>query len=373
MAEEKYNSFYASAGLLGEETKPEETTTTTEDVDTVANQEFTDEDKETPVETPEEQLAPTEEPKPEEPTTTTGETVEEPKPFEFKNEKSKTLFENLAEKKLDSVHEILDEVYGWKKKSPDQLVVDFLKESFPDHTEEELALELEERGYEGLQPLTDEEKELLSEKEIAKHEKDLEKDKLRYNKIVKEAKSYFSQREAQLDIELPDLLKTIQQPEKPKELEEYNQFLSAQKEAEERQSQWEQTVDSTVVRLEDLKLVSEIALDEGKVAYESTFKLNAEDKKELSDFLKTYTPTQREVKQFTLENGEVDVKGFTEYVAKTKVFSEQIQKAALKDAVMAERKKMLADLKNIQPTTQADTQITSGEDWAVMAMKAGRR
>lgn len=295
---------------------------------------------ETPETTPEPEVTPepvpevTPEPAPD-PTPepeATPETTSEPEiELEFSDDLSKDFYNAIGDGNYEQAYDILSGVMEYKRLKPEDLAFKYLKELNPDLTEEDIEFSLADEFGLGLSELTDEQKDLMSEKEIADHEKRLKSQGIAYKKFLREANKHYAELSKEFKLELPKTKVNIKQPEVIVD-ESYETFKQSQTEVAEAQKAWEQTVDNGFKAFNgEITSSLEFEINDGKVAFESKFKLSDTEKQAVYDELLTRVASPYEKSLFVSEDGQVNLSGYINYVAET-MYAKKIRNSIAKEA-----------------------------------------
>ena len=258
------------------------------------------------------------------------ETVEPEIELEFSDDTSKEFYDSIGNGDYDKAYEILNSVMEYKKLSGDDLLAKYLKELNPQLDEDEILFQMAENFGVGLQPLSDEQRELMSEKEIGDYEKLLKKQGIEKKKVIAEAKKHYEELTKDFKIELPKTKVNIKQPEVPVD-EHYEAYKESVTQAEAASKQWKETLDAGFKDFSDeIGIPLEFELNDGKVAFESRYKLTEKEKKAVYDELLTRVASPTEQAQF-IQDGKVNLEGYMSHVAKT-MYMDKIINTAAKEA-----------------------------------------
>lgn len=193
----------------------------------------------------------------------------------------------------------------------------------------------------GKEPLSDEDKALLSPTEVLAYERELRQAGIDRKEAVADATNFFEKQKGELV--LPDLPK-----EKIEGLDEYQAWKQTQAQemeaAESASKEWVSSIEQTVPTIKELALTGEVETSIGKVALDSKFVLTDAQLNQVKEYLKGYKGgTEYDEKKY-VKDGKVDYQGLTKSAIK-RLFSEEIQQARLKDFAAKYEELSLKELK----------------------------
>jgi hypothetical protein len=298
---------------------------------------------------------------------------EKPKKWdEGLNDKAKFVLDKLAKGEEKEVWELLNSKFGHEKLSAEQKAFEYLKSQNPYLDEDDISFKLANEYGIGATPLTEREIEDLTEAQEA----EIKKQSLAKKQLLNEAENFFSSKAETLEI--PALPNPLDEDEGYKEYQAYKaeqaELVKQQEEFAKQQEiedkRIEEEVKSTAVKIDTLSIDLKLDLDQSEFALKSEFKLDDAKKKQLADYALDYTPTKAEVEAHRNTNGEFDMKGYMTSLAK-RLFSEQIQKAVLKQAIAKDREEFTErELKNSTLRNNSNMQFTDRDEaFEVSAMR----
>lgn len=229
----------------------------------------------------------------------------------------------------------------FKALEPDYLLKLYLEDNKPHLNEDDVNdLLVDKYGF-GKEPLSEEDKALMSKGEIDAYEKELRANALARKEAIAEAVSYFEKQKSELT--LPDLPK--------QEIEGFDEFQRwkdeiAQDEvqAEKAQAEWTQGVDQTVPTIKELTFNSEIETSIGRVALDTKFQLTDAQQDQVKEYLKGYMGGTKYDEEKYVREGRVDFQGLTQSAIE-RLFSKEIREAQLKEFAAKYEELALKDLK----------------------------
>ncbi len=245
----------------------------------------------------------------------------------------------------------LNAKYGHTAMKPEEKAIAYLREQNPELDEKEIAF-LAESDY-GIGLERPDIEELTTEQIAALNRQDIAR-----KKLTSQADKHFASKAEQVALEDYD----------PLDLDpDYKEYrTSRQAEQAERTAREQHIADVTAQIETNAKTISEIAenfeidLDESKLAFPVSFKLDANKQKQLEDFAKRYTPSQEEYDQFNdPKTGKFDYKGYLQHIAPV-AFAKDIVKASIKQALAQDRQRFVEkELKNstLRNNDVTDTQV----------------
>jgi hypothetical protein len=288
------------------------------------------------------------------------------------DEKAKFILDKLSKGEDKDVYELLKNKFGYENLSDEQKALTFLQEKNPHLDHDDLLFELAEKYGIGADKLTDDELDLLTDSQKA----EIRKQEIAKKTLLNEANKFFTEKAT--DITIPMLPNPLDEDEGYKE---YQTFKAKQEELKVQQEQAEiaqqefdkkveEEVNSTALTIDALPIELTIDLDQSEFALKSEFKLDEAKKKQLAEYALEYTPTQAEIKAHQDQSGKLDMKGYMTALAK-RLFSEQIQKSALKQALAKDREEFTErELKNTTLRNNDNMHIPDREEaFEVSAMR----
>lgn len=203
----------------------------------------------------------------------------------------------------------------------------------------------------GKEPLSDEDKALLSDAEIKAYERELRQDAINRKEAVADATNFFEKQKGELV--LPDLPK-----EKIEGLDEYQAWKQTQAQeieaAESASKEWVSSIEQTVPTIKELPLTLEVETSIGKIALDTVFHLNEERLNQVKEYLKGYKGgTEYDEKMFVKE-GKIDFSGLTKSAIE-RLFSKEIREAQLKDFAAKYEEASLKELKRFDDGSSASS------------------
>lgn len=299
--------------------------------------------------------------------------AEKPKKWdEGLSDQAKFVLEKLSKGEDREVFELLKNKFGYENLSEEQKALTFLAEKHPELDHDDLVFLAQQEYGIGAEAYTKAELDLMSDEQKST----LRKQEIDRKKLLSTADKFFAEKAT--NIEIPALPNPLDEDEGYKE---YQSFKSQQEELrlkqeeqakidEEYDRKIEEEVKSTALEIEVLPIDLKIDLDQGEFALKSEFKLDDAKKKQLADYALEYTPTQGEIKAHQDQSGKLDMKGYMTMLAK-RLFSDQINKAALKQALSKDREEFTErELKNSSLRNNDNMQFADREEaFEVSAMR----
>lgn len=309
-----------------------------------------------------EELKPEEKIEPEVKAEVKEEPKEEPKIWtpEFKTETDKALYDKLSKGEQKEVYEMLRSQFEHESYDDDQKMLTFLERKYPHLNKEDLAFKAANEYGIGVtdlpDTLTDEDKRILKSQEIDR------------KGLLSEADKFF--KDQAKGIELPALPNPLETDEGYKNYQEQTkQQVELQAKYDENYTNLIKDIDGQ--KIESLPIEVKIELDDSEFAISSTFVLDEAKRKQLAEYTKVYTPTEEEAKKFTRE-GKLATGEYMAFLGK-KLFAEQIQSAAIKEAIAKDREQFTEKtLKNSTlRNNETMQQAIPVADFHIDAMNAG--
>lgn len=203
----------------------------------------------------------------------------------------------------------------------------------------------------GKEPLSDEDKALLSPTEVLAYERELRQAGIDRKEAVANATNFFEKQKGELV--LPDLPK-----EKIEGLDEYQAWKQTQAQemeaAESASKEWVSSIEQTVPTIKELPLTLEVETSIGKIALDTVFHLNEERLNQVKEYLKGYKGgTEYDEKMFVKE-GKIDFSGLTKSAIE-RLFSKEIREAQLKDFAAKYEEASLKELKRFDDGSSASS------------------
>jgi len=240
-----------------------------------------------------------------------------------------------------------------------------LKNELQGLSDEEIENELEDRYGYSLQPLTDEDKELLSKEDVAQHEKQMARaERLRKSEvstIKNELKKQLEQSKTAMLEQFKDVLNPQVEEVKPvAENPKQDAYVEpTEEELTFARNQFEAEVKNILPDVSKITLKDKIEISEGvEEDLEIKYELSEADQKKLIDFLADYELSRAEEKKFiTQVDGKevLDLKGLIQDKAKV-LFASQFQKVLVKEAVAKAKEHVIKkDLKRVNLTPESIT------------------
>lgn len=211
----------------------------------------------------------------------------------------------------------------------EELLERYIKSTKPHLSEDSVEAIMTDRYGFGKQPLSDEDKELLSEDQVKAYERDLRLSKAEREEALAEALNFFNSKKGEL--KLPDLPKQVDS-----EYEEYLQYkqqaANQQEESERAAREYQESVEQIVPQIKELSVAKEIETSVGKVALDSKFQLSTEQQQQVKEYLLGLNGgSDYDNKEFVHDN-KVDYRGLSEEAAwRIKPIREAMLDALLKD------------------------------------------
>lgn len=258
----------------------------------------------------------------------------------LKEGKDNELAEYLALKNTD-----------FKAMDPQSLLKAHLEKTKPHLSGDDINDILVDKYGFGKEPLSDEDKALLSDAEIKAYERELRQDAINRKEAVADATNFFEKQKGELV--LPDLPK-----EKIEGLDEYQAWKQTQAQeieaAESASKEWVSSIEQTVPTIKELPLTLEVETSIGKIALDTVFHLNEDRLNQVKEYLKGYKGgTEYDEKMFVKE-GKIDFSGLTKSAIE-RLFSKEIREAQLKDFAAKYEEASLKELKRFNDGSGASS------------------
>lgn len=278
---------------------------------------------------------------------------------EFKSDKDRWIYEKIKAGEDKEVYEKLRDKYEYESYNEEKKMLSFLAVKYPFLDEEELRFKAEDEYGIGKQEI--DEDDLTEEEKRANKKQGIER-----KGLLSEADRYFTDKAE--TIELPTLANPLDADEDYKSYKERVKADEAARiESEKQVSELNKQIENTAKSLNQIGVEVKIeSIDDGEFALNVQFDFDDKKKTQLADFAKVYTPTQAQIEARTDQNGEFDMKGYMTDLA-NQLFSKQIMKAAIKQAIVKDRESFEArELKNstlnnreVQQQTSTDVDLYS--------------
>ncbi|WP_298845486.1 hypothetical protein [uncultured Clostridium sp.] len=272
------------------------------------------------------------------PTVVIPETVvitEEVKPEFTLDDKGRWVLDKLSKGEDKDIYDLLKDKFAYEGLSEEDKIFTYLAEKHPHLTHEDLVFKAGQEFGIGVthideDDMTPEIRTFLRKQEIDR------------KGLISEATNFFKEKSA--GVEIPSLPNVLDLDAGYKEYMSFRanqeQIKADQLVEQEKNTRFEEEttlqINNTAKEIETLSFDLKIDLDQGEFDLKSEFKLDEAKRKELADYAIEHVPTQSELKAFQNQNGELDMKGYMTSLA-TKLFSNQIQKAMIKQAIAKDR------------------------------------
>lgn len=241
-----------------------------------------------------------------------------------------------------------------------------LKSEMPGLSDADLEDELYERYGLGYKPLTQDEKDVMSDDQIASHEKDMKRfaRQLKNDAEIKRnaLKSELESKKQSMLESYKDVLEAkeekVESTEHKEKVAEEAPKLTKDQEAE-LQRNFEAEVSKQVKEVSTFKLIEKVPVSETEeIDVNIDYELSADEAKQLTDFIANYELTPSEEAKYVKRNGaevDVDLKGLIQDKAKM-LFSANFQKVLVKEAVTKAKEHVIkTDLKRVNLTPESIT------------------
>lgn len=299
---------------------------------------------------------------------------EEPKKVEipeFSDDYEKLIWAAAQKGDMSKIKEITNlqrkDIDSMKEKD---ILMSKLKNELKGLSDEEIEDELFERYGMGLKPLTDEEKELLSEKEILEHNKQMKeferKRKAEVHTIKEQLKNEINETKNALlegfkDVfEVKEPAKAVKEEAKVAEQKVEDTYVEpTEEELKFMKAKFETEVKGILPEVSKISIKDKVEISEGvEEDLEINYELSDADQRKLIDYLADYELSPKEEKEFIkVEDGKevLDLKGLIKAKAQ-EVFSDKLQKIRDKEIAAKARENVVKkDLKRVDLTPESIT------------------
>ena len=227
-----------------------------------------------------------------------------------------------------ALYESLDKKYNHERMKPEEKALAFIKQQNPELDDNEiLFIAANEYGIGVDKP---DEADLTDAQVL-----ELKKQDISRKKLLSQADNYFKEEAGKIELPGADPLEL--DPDYKSYKEETTKQTQARVAQEQQLQNTIKQIDKNVKEISDLKEAIEIDIDDSKFAIDVNFKLDDKKQKQLADYVKQYIPSDAEVAAFTdTDTGKFDWKGYMSTQA-TKVFAKDMIKAAVRQALSADR------------------------------------
>ena len=262
------------------------------------------------------------------------------------------IYQYLKEGKEAEVAEYLTlKNTDFKAMAPNDLLRAHLEKTKPHLSGDDIDDILVDKYGFGKEPLSDEDKELLSPAEVKAYERELRQDAINRKEAVADATNFFEKQKG--DLVLPDLPK--EQIEGLDEFQAWKQTQAQEMEVVEASAkEWVNSIEQTVPTIKELALTGKIETSIGEVVLDSKFILNDDQLNQVKEYLKGYKGgTEYDEKKY-VKDGKVDYPGLAKSAIK-RLFSEEMQQARLKDFAAKYEELSLKELKRFDDGSGASS------------------
>lgn len=276
----------------------------------------------------------------------------EPKPFEWKDDLSKTIYEKLVNKDVSELADILYEqkVLSSLDSMDDSDIIKLqMAYEYPDLTPEEI----EEEFNSKYKVDTELDEDMYTQEELVAKRKEIEKQQKAINremkKLVREAKNSLS--EMKQDIDFPDILSQIQSTSQASPDEVINQYLTKQQ--QEQQAAYQESRKAFELSIQDgLKNFDGFSVNykDEDVSFDGKYSLTNEDKDALQGVLQNFDLDSFYGNRY-FKDGKYDTKQLAEdvYFLQNR---DKIVNAMVTQAVSKAKADILKGMKNIDYSNQ---------------------
>ena len=294
-------------------------------------------------------------------TTTSDVQQPEVKPFEWKDDLSKTIYEKLVNKDVSDLADILYEqkVLSSLDSMDDSDIIKLsMAYEYPDLTPEEI----EEEFNSKFKVETELDEDLYTQEELVAKRKEIEKQQKAINremkKLVREAKNSLS--EMKQDIDFPDILSQIQNTNQVSPDDVISQYLTKQQQEQQAAYQQSRQVFESSIQdgLKNFEGFSVNYKDED-VSFDGRYNLTNEDKAELQGVLQNFDLDSFYGNRY-FKDGKYDTKQLAEdvYFLQNR---DKIVNAMVTQAVSKAKADILKGMKNIDYSNNLDLRLVLTE------------